>query len=154
VVIARRRNAQLDYLTLADSPLILDDGHVRVITDDRTAHLRDYSPAGVRAARNSPNGFYVASTVPDAAYHAVDGSLPTANLRRAALLTDGAARLVARFHQLDWSGLLDLLSTQGPDELIRRTREAESAETEDERAALRGKRHDDASAVLLTRLSN
>jgi hypothetical protein len=50
---ARRLNEQLDYLTLADSPLILDDGQVRVIADDRTAHLPDYSPAGVRAARNS-----------------------------------------------------------------------------------------------------
>jgi hypothetical protein len=82
------RDGQLDYLTLADSPLIVDlDGRVDAITDDRTARLSDYSIEGVRAARNTPDGFYVASTLPDAAYHAVRGSLPTAGLRRAALLS-------------------------------------------------------------------
>ncbi len=154
VVMARRRNDHLDYLTLADSPLVVeDDGEVRAITDDRTAHLPDYSPAGVRAARNSPDGFYVASTMPDAAHQAIHGSLPIAGISRAALLTDGAARLVERFHQLNWPDLLDLLSAQGPDELIRRTRCAEDAEDEIERATRRGKRHDDATAVLMTHLA-
>jgi len=155
VAMARQRAGQFDYLTLADSPLLLDDdGEVRVIKDDRTAHLPDYSPAGIRAARNSPEGFYVASTMPDAAHQAVRGSLPLDRVRRAALLTDGAARLVERFRRLSWPDLLDLLSTRGPDELIRCTRRAEDAETEAERATRRGKRHDDATAILLTRLAD
>jgi hypothetical protein len=151
VVALRQRDDELDYLTLADSPLIVDvDGDVRAIADDRTAHLTDYSPAGVRAARNSPNGFYVASTMPEAAYKAIRGTLPTTTVRRAALLSDGAARLVERFRLMDWRELLDLIADHGPQELIRRTREAEAAETDADRATRRGKQHDDATAVLIT----
>lgn len=154
VVAVRQRDGQLDYLTLADSPLIVDsDGEVRAITDDRTAQLPDYSPEGIRAARNSPGGFYVASTLPEAAYKAVRGSLPTSSVRRTALLSDGAARLVERFALVDWRQLLDLLAEGGPDELIRLTRQAEFVETDAERATRRGKRHDDATAVLVTDLN-
>jgi hypothetical protein len=153
VVTVRARNGQLDYLTLADSQVIIDaNGHVDAITDDRTAHLSDYSVEGIRAARNSPDGFYVASTLPEAAYQAVRGSLPTTSVRRAALLSDGAARLVERFRLADWQQLLDLLTVAGPEELIRRTRQAELAETHAERANKRGKKHDDATAVLVTHL--
>lgn len=153
VVTVRERDAQLDYLTLADSPLIVDtDGDVNAITDDRTSQLSDYSTVGVRTARNSPGGFYVAATAPDAAYKAVRGSLPTTNLRRAALLSDGAARLVERFHLLTWPDLLDLLAAQGPEELIRHTRQLELDESEAEHANRRGKQHDDATAVLITHL--
>jgi hypothetical protein len=153
VVAVRERDDQLDYLTLADSPLIVDiDGQVRAIADDRTAHLTDYSHAGVRAARNTPDGFYVASTMPEAAYKAIRGTLPAAQVRRAALLSDGAARLVDRFRLIDWHELLDLLDADGPGELIRRTRRAELAETDAERATRRGKKHDDATAVLITGL--
>jgi hypothetical protein len=153
VVAARQRDGQLDYLTLADSPLIVDnDGAVHAIIDDRTAHLTDYSPDGVRSARNSPGGFYVASTLPHAAHHAIRGTLPANSVRRAALLTDGATRLVERFGRLDWPELLDLLTTSGPAELIRRTRQAELDETEAEHETRRGKHHDDATAVLITHL--
>jgi hypothetical protein len=65
------------------------------------------------------------------------------------VLSDGAARLVERFGLLDWRGLLDVLDHEGPAELIRRTRRAEESETEAERAGRRGKRHDDATAVLV-----
>jgi hypothetical protein len=151
VAAIRAHDGCLDYLTLADSPLILEaSGQIQAVADDRTARLPDYSTEGVRAARNSPGGFYVASTLADAAYQAVRGSLPATTVRRAALLSDGAARLVERFHLADWSELLDLLDNQGPAELIRRTRQAERAETEAERAGRRGKKHDDATAVLMT----
>jgi hypothetical protein len=134
-------------VTLADSPLIVDiDGQVRAITDDRTTHLTDYSPEGARAARNTPDGFYVASTMPDAAFKAIRGTLPSLRVRRAALLSDGAARLVDRFRLVDWHELLDLLDADGPGELIR----AELAETDAERATRRGKQHDDATAVRMT----
>jgi hypothetical protein len=152
VVAVRHRDAQLDYLTLADSPLIVDvDGEVRAIADDRTAHLTDYSAQGVRAARNTPHGFYVASTMPEAAFKAIRGTLSAPQVRRAALLSDGAARLVERFHIIDWQQLLDLLDTDGPAALIRRTRDAELAESDAECATRRGKKHDDATAVLVTR---
>ena len=55
VVAIRRRDDELDYLTLADSPLIVDiDGEVRAIADERTAHLSDYSTEGVRARATVP----------------------------------------------------------------------------------------------------
>jgi serine/threonine protein phosphatase PrpC len=153
VVAVRQHDSELDYLTLADSPLIVDiDGEVRAIADDRTARLTDYSHEAVRAARNTPAGFYVASTMPEAAYKAIRGTLPAPHVRRAALLSDGAARLVERFHLIDWHELLDLLNTDGPGELIRRTRKAELAETDTEQATRRGKKHDDATAVLVTQL--
>jgi hypothetical protein len=150
----RRRDDTLDYLTLADSPLLLDiNGEIRPIIDDRTAHLPDYSDEGVRTARNSPNGFYVASTLPSAAHEAIYGSIPITTIHRAALLSDGATRLVERFHTMEWPQLLDLLTTPGPTELIRRTRQVELRETEAERLNRRGKKHDDATAVLITNLT-
>jgi hypothetical protein len=150
VVILREHAARLDWLVLADSPLVLDlDGDIRAIVDDRTAHLPSYTTEAVRAARNSPDGFWVASTRPEAAYQAVTGSISADQVRRAGLFSDGAARLVERYGQLDWPELLDLLDSHGPEAVIERTRAAELAETDAERAGRRGKRHDDATAVLV-----
>lgn len=153
VSLLRRRGPHLDYLLLADSPLVLDldgDGHPLLLVDDRTAHLPDYSFAGVRAARNKPGGFYVASTLPEAAYEAVRGTMPADHVRRGALLTDGASRLVDLFELMTWTELLDLLQTAGPRELIARTRETErqGALPADGR---RRKTHDDATAIYLSR---
>ncbi|TNY38823.1 protein phosphatase 2C domain-containing protein [Thermomonospora catenispora] len=148
--IVRAREGRLDWLVLADSPVVVDLGdRLEVICDDRVARLPSYTPEAVRALRNSPDGFWVASTRPEAAYEALTGSVALADVRRAALFSDGAARLVERFGRLDWPALVDLLDREGPLELVRRTREAERAETEAERAVRRGKPHDDATAVLL-----
>jgi hypothetical protein len=149
VVVLRQHADRLDWLVLADSPLVIDfDGDVRAVVDDRTARLPSYTTEAVRTARNSPGGFWVASTRPDAAYEAVTGSGSVAQARRAGLFSDGAARLVERYGQLDWLGLLDLLDMHGPDALIARTRDAERAESDAERAGRRGKLYDDATAVL------
>jgi hypothetical protein len=150
VALLRRRGPALDWLVLADCAVILDvDGDVRAVVDDRTAHLPGYTAQDVRAARNSPGGFWVAATRPEAAYEALTGSAEAHLVRRAAVLTDGATRLVERFGVLDWRGLLDVLEVEGPVELIRRTRAAETAETAEDRAGRRGKHHDDATAVLV-----
>jgi hypothetical protein len=150
VVVLRQHAGRLDWLVLADSPLVLDlDGEVRAVVDDRTAHLPSYSTEAVRAARNSPGGFWVASTRPDAAYEAVTGSASADQARRAGLFSDGATRLVERYGQMDWPGLLNLLDTHGPKAVIERTRAAERAETDAERAGRRGKRYDDTTAVLV-----
>jgi hypothetical protein len=144
VSILRRRAEWLDYLVLADSPVLLDlEGEgVRPILDDRLDHLADYSVAAVGRSRN--RDFWVASTVPAAAQQAVTGSVPVSSVRRAAVLSDGAARLVERFGQLSWGQLLDLLESAGPAEVIARTRSAEEAAE-----AVRGKRYDDATAVFI-----
>lgn len=120
------------------------DGGVLPITDDRLDHLEDYSIAGIGAVRNTPEGFWLASTKPEAARHAVAGSVSLAAqpVQAAAVLTDGAATLVER-HKQSWEAVFRILES-GPVELVRRTREADEAGV----GASRGKRHDDATAVL------
>ena len=140
------RGGRADYLTLADSSVVfrMADGSIRQITDDRLDHLHDYSVAAVGAARNTREGFWVASTVPDAARHAVTGSVDLGSqpVHSVAVLTDGAATLVER-HGWTWERLFDVLDL-GPEELVRRTREVDEVATVESR----GKRHDDATAVL------
>ncbi|MEO5878509.1 MAG: protein phosphatase 2C domain-containing protein [Streptosporangiaceae bacterium] len=151
VAILRAHGGTLDWLALADSPILLDvGGEIRVILDDRVAHLPDYSLGAVRVLRNGPGGFWVAGTLPDAAHEAVTGSVPLADVRRAAVFSDGGSRLTEWFGLLDWAGLLDLLDREGPAELIRSTRAAEATLTRERRAVLRGKHHDDATAVLVS----
>ncbi|WP_406312938.1 hypothetical protein [Streptosporangium sp. NBC_01639] len=67
--------------------------------------------------------------------------------RRAALLNDGASRLVDRFHLAAWRQALDLLDGSGPAELIRHVREAEHGDPDGSRWP-RSKAHDDATAAL------
>lgn len=151
VATIRRRDDSIDFLLLSDSSLLLEMGNgVRHVTDDRTAHLLDYSVAGVQAVRNKHAtpvrpSFWVASTLPEAAYMAVTGSVPAGDVGRIALLTDGAARWVDRFHLGEWDDLLSVLAQDGPSELIRQVRVAEN---DKQNADLRGKRHDDATAAL------
>lgn len=98
---------------------------------------------------NQPGGYWIAAADPRAAFEAVAGALPLrgpGRVRRAALLTDGASCAVEQFGLLDWPGLLDVLTAQGPAELIRRVRRAELAQDDNTRS--RRKRHDDASAAL------
>jgi Protein phosphatase 2C len=150
VAIVREREGHLDYLALADSPIILDTARgIQPVIDDRTAHLPSYTPEGVRSCRNQPDGFWVASTNPEAGFHAMRGSVAVHDVRRIALLTDGAARYVERFHLGDWRQLIDMLDEHGPGELIRRVRQAEEIETESERSGKRGKLQDDATAALV-----
>ncbi|MCW2903938.1 MAG: hypothetical protein JWO67_6203 [Streptosporangiaceae bacterium] len=150
VTMLRRREDEIDWLVLADSPLVLDvGGQVRAVVDDRVARLPSYTTEAVRAARNDPAGFWVAGARPEAAYEALTGAVPAAGVRRAALFTDGASRLAERFGRTDWTGLLDQLAAAGPVELIRRTRAAERADIEAGRVHARGKPHDDATAVLV-----
>jgi len=51
----RERDGRLDYLMLADSPLIVDvDGRVDAMIDHRTARLTNYSVEGVRGGPRQP----------------------------------------------------------------------------------------------------
>lgn len=148
VAMLRAHNAAVDTLVLSDSPILLDLATgVRRVADERPGRLPSYKPEDVRDQRNRPGGFWVASTTPEAAHQAVQLSVPADELRRAAVLTDGAARLVERFELVDWTGLLKMLDTEGPAELIRRVRAAEAAI--EPPAGSRGKSHDDATAVLV-----
>jgi hypothetical protein len=101
-----------------------------------------------RRHRNHPDGFWVASTDPAAAQQALTDTVPRDGLQRAAVLSDGATRLVDRFRLLDWPSFLDVLAEQGPDAIISQVRAAEHSDP-DGRRWPRGKRHDDATAAYL-----
>ncbi|MGX7669531.1 hypothetical protein [Plantactinospora sp. DSM 117369] len=172
VCLLRHGGDSVDYLVLCDSPLVLDLGErVQVVSDERLrAAMADLRQKATTVARvggevdpatrfrravalqreqmNQTHGYWVAAANPDAAYHAVAGSLPLhgpGRIRRAALLTDGASVAVEQFGLFDWRGLLDLLSEAGPGELIRRVRLVEAGDGQ-RRSGF--KRHDDATAVL------
>lgn len=173
VCMLRAGEKTADYLVLCDSPLVLDvGGQVDVVTDLRlretSQRLRRAALAGVsafgsddRASRlrqlvtsqrehvNRKGGYWIAGANPEAAHHAVTGTVPLAGpspLRRAALLTDGASCAVDAFGLFDWPQLLDTLDQDGPGYLISTVRAVERADAEG-RTRPRHKRHDDATAV-------
>ena len=70
------------------------------------------------------------------------GTLPLM-VRRAALLTDGASGAVEEFSLFGWPELLDLLTEQGPDELIRQVQAEDGG-----RGRRRHKQYDDATVAF------
>ncbi|CAL9424266.1 hypothetical protein SUDANB6_01916 [Streptomyces sp. enrichment culture] len=169
VVAVRARDGVLEHLVLGDSSLLLAerDGRSSVVTDRRLdevgARLRgavDELPTGspehaaalaeyrdaLTSLRNRPDGFWIAGPDPLAAEHALTGTVPLDSLASVTLLSDGATRLVDRFGLASWDEALAVLDSAGPDELIRRTREAEDSDP-DGRRWPRGKAHDDATVL-------
>lgn len=150
-VVAVRWNAEtVAHLVLSDSALLLEapDGTIRPVLDDRIDVLRRTHGRVTNAHRNTPGGFFTAAADPSAAAHAVTGTTPRSAVRALAALTDGAARLVEVFRTEDWLSTFSALRKQGPEELIRRVRAAESADADGVRFP-RGKSHDDATVVLV-----
>jgi hypothetical protein len=143
--ILRRRGDLVDYLVLGDSPIVLEraDGTLVPVVDDRLARYTG-SWADLHRIRNVPGGFWIAGNTPEAARHAVVGSVPAVGLRHAALLTDGVTRLVERYGWT-WRDLLGALDKWGPAEVISLTRAAERGTPH---GRFVGKRHDDATAAL------
>lgn len=100
------------------------------------------------AARNVDGGFWAATTDPAAVSHALMWSEPRADVRRVALVTDGAARAVKPFRLFDWRGLLDKIATGGPEAAIRMVRELERSDA-DARRWPRNKISDDATIAYV-----
>nr|WP_281262192.1 protein phosphatase 2C domain-containing protein [Umezawaea tangerina] len=149
VTILRHRDDFLDYLVLGDSPLLVSHaGKIEPVLDERMANLNDYSYDAVMAVQNTPEGYYVANTMPDAAYQAVHGSFPAGSVDSAALLTDGASRLVDAFQLISWEELFRILSDEGPASLITQTRKVEAGGVVSSDGRTR-KHHDDATAVFV-----
>ncbi|MEU1817482.1 protein phosphatase 2C domain-containing protein [Streptomyces roseifaciens] len=146
VVVARWDDARVEYLVLSDSALLVESPGrtVTAVLDDRIERLRARGPV-TDAARNAEGGFFTAAADPDVAARAVTGSLPRAEVRALAALTDGAARWVEVFREGDWADCLAVLAKEGPQALIDRVRAAERG-PQGERP---GKRHDDAAAVYV-----
>jgi hypothetical protein len=143
VAVVRVSGGVLDHLVLGDAVLVLDRTSPVVVTDRREVVVsRSFEArlqavphggaeyrrilAGLRAHRNRPGGFWVAKDDPAAVAEAVTGSHPVGGLGGAALLSNGASRIVDRFGLTDWPGMLRLLSAHGPGEIIRRVRDAET----------------------------
>ncbi|WP_018255989.1 protein phosphatase 2C domain-containing protein [Salinispora mooreana] len=156
--VARVGKDQVEWLVLGDAAVVIDQGAngCTSIVDDRVDHLPDapvvegrvrtYSPAYVATVRNQPNGFWVLGAVPDAADHALVGSLPRRSVDQVLLCSDGVSRLTERY-AWTWREVFDLHATSGPEALIRAVRTAELDDPNPRR--WRGKRHDDATVVVL-----
>jgi hypothetical protein len=171
VTLLRALGDQVEYLVLADAVLLLDTRHgLCMVTDNRVNRLATRErtaafqhPTGsaahqrwrlrmisvLRRARNQPGGYWVAAADPLAAKHAITDVLPRREVRCAALLSDGASRLVDQFRLATWDEMLVMLDNDGPAELIRRVRAAEATDP-DGRRWPRSKRHDDATAVYVS----
>jgi len=165
----RINNAALEHAVLGDVTIVLDGrGAVQAFTDsrvERTARAqRDAadrlpidSPEKLAvlvemkhaelAARNTPSGYWVAASDPSVAEHALVGETSAGDVRRAAVLTDGAARAVHPLALLDWLGVLDLLDRRGPRALVQLVRDAEAEDPAGARWP-RNKRSDDATVVF------
>jgi Protein phosphatase 2C len=172
VAMLREQDDTVDYLVLADSSIILElttDEQLLVVTDDREAHAAKAHRQALHAQptgtvlqkqrladlatelqhyRNRPGGFWVASNDPEAARQGLTGTVHRPNVRRAAVMSDGATRIADRFHLLTWQEALDLMERQGPAELIQAVREAERLDPDGQRWP-RGKRHDDATVAFI-----
>jgi hypothetical protein len=171
VAIVREHESAWDYLVLSDTTIVFDcHSGLRVVSDASidavaVAEVRASRahPAGTaehakrfrdliavqRRLRNTPEGYWLAAAQPEAADHAIVGTIALADVRRATVLTDGAARLVDRFQITDWNGLLDILSSGGPPQLIRELRRVEASDPQGRRWP-RYKPRDDATVVYLT----
>jgi hypothetical protein len=146
VVLLRERAAQVDYLVLCDSTLVLvgPSGEIlRAVTDDRTAAMRGLSRAEIVARRNHAGGFWVASTDPGAARESLTGTLPREAVGSALACTDGVSRLVEYFGY-SWPEAVEMATAGSPRDLLRAVRAAEASGPP---PGVR-KKHDDATAAL------
>jgi hypothetical protein len=150
VAMVRFDEDRADFLVLADSFVVLDQPETgpRVVADPREVAARrecsavlhglregtpEYDRArlsaieALRARRNQPDGYWIAKEDPHAATHAVTGSISRASIVGAALLSNGASRIVDPYGLATWSAVLELLRTSGPAEIIAQVRAAEIA---------------------------
>ncbi|MCM2388932.1 integrase [Streptomyces albipurpureus] len=167
----RERPTDFEWLVLGDSLVALDSGGPTplAVSDQRLAliardirgdlkHARSDSPEhrethrvlveAERSLRNTSGGYWVAAADPQAAAEAHTGSVARSKLVRAALLSDGAARLIDEFRIASWSTGLDILERKGPGEFIDQVRQAELSDPDCKRWP-RGKVHDDATVAFL-----
>ncbi|MER5999166.1 integrase [Nonomuraea angiospora] len=147
VALLRVSNGLVEYLVLGDAYIVLDKAGSAplVVSDPREIVIsRSYEPAletaakgsdkyhrilnDLRSNRNQPGGFWVAKDDPRAADEAITGSCPISDLTDAGvvLLSNGASGIVDRFGLTDWPGVMAVLASSGPDEIIRRVRQAEA----------------------------
>ncbi|MFD4723054.1 protein phosphatase 2C domain-containing protein [Streptomyces sp. NPDC058423] len=169
VAMARVRGKSFEWLALSDSTIVISgpDG-LQAIADHRVSDVTASQRIGMAASlerlsetdrrrklayaqrdvMNQADGYWVAGHDPKAAEEALTGTAPLSDITAVALLTDGAARPVDDFHEMTWPEAMNQLEADGPQSLIDHTRAMENSDPKAERWP-RGKRHDDATAVLL-----
>lgn len=169
VAVLRQREGVLDHLVLADSPVVLEGQQdFTVITDLRVdeilpelraeveqyeTHTAEHKAAlqrfvtAQRQTRNTPNGYWVAAASPEAADHALVGSTPAGDVRAAAVMSDGASRLVTEYGMATWAEVFTTLQTGGPRDLIDTVRKVEATDPTGRRWP-RYKSGDDASVAF------
>ncbi|WAU85036.1 protein phosphatase 2C domain-containing protein [Streptomyces sp. Qhu-G9] len=150
VAILRHRHDALDHLVLADSPIIFNSPRgYSVITDLRVDDVLPEMKAEVerhethteghrealrrfvlaqRQVRNTPDGYWVAAARPDAAEHSLTGATPLREVHAAAVMSDGASRLVTEYEMATWPEVFATLRTGGPRELIDTVRKVEATD--------------------------
>ncbi|GGM84183.1 hypothetical protein GCM10012275_63540 [Longimycelium tulufanense] len=166
----RITTSRVEYLVLSDAVLLLDFGDsLKVVTDSQVesvaaaerAETRRHAIGSAehrqavqelvqaqRKLRNQPGGYWVVAANPEAARHAVIGAVARSDVVQAALLTDGASRLVDAFGLATWREVMELLATAGPQALINKVRAVEDTDSDGQRWP-RYKRSDDATAALV-----
>ncbi|MFJ1999197.1 hypothetical protein [Streptomyces chartreusis] len=168
VSILREAEDSFSYLVLADSPIALEGKNgVTVVTDlavervvvdlkeetqryatgtpEHTESLRRMVTAQ-RKMRNVEGGYWVAAADPRAAEHAVTGEISRSELRSAAVLSDGASRLVTEYAATTWPQAFAMLRAGGPQALIDAVRKVEATDPDGVRWP-RYKSGDDAAVV-------
>ncbi|MFJ9564120.1 protein phosphatase 2C domain-containing protein [Streptomyces fuscichromogenes] len=153
VVLSRWSEETVEFLVLSDSALLLrsPDGTVTPVLDDRLDRVPRASLASDAIAdatvRNREGGFFTAAADPAVAARAVTGTVPRAEVRALAALTDGATRWTEKFRAGDWTALLDVVAEEGARALVDRVRKLEAADREARVFLRRSKTHDDATVV-------
>ncbi len=117
-----------DFAGAVPGAVVLLDGAGIPEATPEYEQIRATCVEAMRARRNRPGGYWIAKDDPLAAYEAVTGSRPLDELDGAALLSNGASRIVHPYGLTDWSGLIEVLHADGPDGIIRRVRQAEAGD--------------------------
>ncbi|SFR29990.1 Protein phosphatase 2C [Lentzea waywayandensis] len=131
IAMVQTKGDVLRYLVLGDATVVVDTkNELLVVSDTQTKRTAGAKVVDVE--------------------HALTGEVPVQDVRRVAVLSDGAARAVDLFNLFDWRQALELMAANGPDDLIRRMR---AVEKEDAKAVdwPRKKISDDATVVYLDR---
>ncbi|GHH37493.1 hypothetical protein GCM10017774_26280 [Lentzea cavernae] len=131
VAVVQIKDDVLRYLVLGDSTVVIDTKRELLVVSDRQTNRT----AGAKVADVE---------------HALTGEVAMQDVRRVAVLSDGAARAVDLFNLFDWRQALELMAANGPDDLIRKMR---AVEKEDAKGVdwPREKISDDATVVYLDR---
>lgn len=150
VAVLRQQDDVLDYLVLADSPIVFEnESGYSVVTDLRVesvlpelkAETEKYQTGtpehkasverlvtAQRQIRNTTEGYWIASSSPEAALHALSGSVHSGTVQSVAVMSDGVSRLVLDYRMATWAGVFERLRAAGPRGLIDTVREVEATD--------------------------